>query len=139
MPLLARLFVKTALVYLALALGVGIGLAGGRVVALPGWVGALGPAWVHLLAVGWLTQLIFGVAYWFFPRVSKAEPYGHSGVAWAAFALLNSGLALRVLAEPAVALGAGAAWRWALVASAALQALGVLAFVAYLWPRVRTK
>ncbi len=139
MPFLARLFIKTALGYLAVALVLGIALALGPTATLPGWVALLGPAWIHLLVVGWLTQLIFGVAYWFFPRVSKAEPYGRSGVAWATYALLNAGLVLRAFGEPAVAGGAGGVWRGVLVTSAALQALGVLAFVAYLWPRVRTK
>ena len=135
MPLLARLYIKTALGYLGLALLLGIGLAAG----LPGWMAAFGPAWVHLLVVGWLTQLIFGVAYWLFPRHSRERPYGQPALAWAAFVLLNVGLVLRAVAEPAAAWGGGAGWRAALVASAAAQGLGALAFVVYLWPRVRTK
>ena len=135
MPLLARLYIKTALGYLALALFLGVGLAAG----LPDRVAALGPTWLHLLVVGWLTQLIFGVAYWLFPRHSRERPYGRTGPAWVAFILLNAGLVLRVIAEPAVVWGAGTGWRAALVASAAAQGLGALAFVVYLWPRVRTK
>lgn len=139
MPLLARLYIKTALGYLALALLLGIGLAAGPMGALPARVAALGPAWIHLLVVGWLTQLIFGVAYWLFPRHSREKPYGWTGPAWVAFVLLNTGLILRVIAEPAVVWGGGTGWRAALVASAATQGLGALAFVVYLWPRVRTK
>lgn len=134
MPLLARLYIKTALAYLALALLLGVAIAAGA----PAWAARLGPAWIHLLVVGWLTQLIFGVAYWLFPRHSRERPFGQTAPAWAAFGLLNAGLVLRAVAEPA-AVGGGAAWRAALVASAAAQALGVLAFVAYLWPRVRTR
>jgi hypothetical protein len=134
MPALARLFIKTALAYLALALVLGVALA-----ARPGALGAAGPAHVHLLVVGWLTQLIFGVAYWLFPRHSKERPYGASWLAWATFVALNAGLLLRAAAEPAVAWGGGAGWRAALVAAAALQGLGAVAFAAYLWPRVRTK
>lgn len=139
MPLLARLYIKTALGYLGLALLLGVGLAAGPMTDLPRWVPALGPAWVHLLVVGWLTQLIFGVAYWLFPRVSRERPYGQPAPAWAAFVLLNAGLVLRVFAEPALAMGDGATWRAVLVASAAAQSLGALAFVVYIWPRVRTK
>lgn len=132
MPLLARLLIKTALGYLAGALGLGIGVAAGWP-----WAAGLGPAWVHLLVVGWLTQLIFGVAYWLFPRHSRERPYGYSAPAWAAFGLLNAGLLLRLVAEPMVA--RGGVWPSLLVVSAAAQALGVLAFVGYLWPRVRTR
>jgi hypothetical protein len=139
MPLLARLYVRTALAYLALALLLGVGLAAGPGAGLPGWVAALGPAWVHLLVVGWLTQLIFGVAYWLFPRHSRERPYGRTAPAWAAFFLLNAGLLLRAVAEPAVASGAGPGWRAALLASAAAQAGGALAFVVYVWPRVRAR
>src|SRR5690606_29312518 len=99
MPLLARLLIKTALCYLGLALLLGVGLAAG---VGPG-MAAFGPTWVHLLVVGWLTQLIFGVAFWLFPRHSRERPYGRTAPAWAAYGLLNLGLALRVAAEPAVA------------------------------------
>lgn len=142
MPLLARLYIKTALGYLGLALLVGVGLAAGPAGpggGLPGWAAAFGPAWVHLLVVGWLTQLIFGVAYWLFPRHSRERPYGQPALAWAAFALLNAGLALRAVAEPAIVWSDGPGWRAALVASAAAQGLGALAFIVYVWPRVRTK
>lgn len=139
MPLLARLYIKTALGYLAAALLIGIALAAGQLGAGPRWVAALGPSWVHLLVVGWLTQLIFGVAYWFFPRVSKAQPYGRVAPAWIAYGALNVGLLLRVVAEPVVVWYPVPAWRVVLVLSAVLQALGVAAFVIYLWPRVRTK
>lgn len=135
MPLLARLFIKTALGYLALALLLGVGIAAG----VPSRAAAFGPAWIHLLVVGWLTQLIFGVAYWLFPRHSRERPFGQTAPAWAAFVLLNAGLVLRAIAEPAVAWGGSAGWRTALVVSAAAQALGALAFVVYLWPRVRTR
>lgn len=138
MPLLARLYIKTALAYLGGSLLLGVVLAQGPA-ALPGWTAALGPTWVHLLVVGWLTQLIFGVAFWFFPRYSKEKPHGTTALAWAAYGMLNGGLLLRLVAEPAVTTGAEGPWRALLVLSAALQALGVALFVAYLWPRVRTK
>lgn len=138
MPRLARLFVKTALLYLALGLVIGVTLAAPPDV-LPPWLSASRMAWVHVLVVGWLTQLIFGVAFWFFPRHSRERPYGAEGLAWAAFWLLNAGLLARVVAEPLVLTGGGAAAGVALVASAAAQALGAVLFVVYLWPRVRTK
>jgi hypothetical protein len=34
------------------------------------------PVYLHLFMIGWVTQMIFGVAYWMFPRVSKENPRG---------------------------------------------------------------
>lgn len=98
---------------------------------------ALWPTYVHLLVVGWLTQLIFGVAYWMFPRYSAERPRGSERLGWTTFALLNIGLLLRVIAEPWHALtGQGAAL---LVGSALLQLLAGWTFVANTWPRIRER
>ena len=58
---------------------------------------ATGPAppWAvlhaHLLLVGFLLLLIFGVAFWMFPKVAGQRPGREVG--WVAFALLNAGAA----------------------------------------------
>jgi len=135
-PPLTRWFVKAALVYFVTALLLGILLQAGTVRALPvlqvSW-----PTYVHILVVGWLTQLIFGVAYWLFPRDSAARPRGSERVGWASFALLNVGLLLRIIAEPGAALGHNAAGL--LVGSAVAQFLAGLAFVANTWPRIKER
>ena len=98
---------------------------------------ALWLTYIHLLVVGWLTQLIFGVAYWMFPRYSAERPRGSERLGWATFALLNLGLLLRVIAEPWHALaGQGAAL---LVGSALLQLLAGWIFVVNTWPRIRER
>jgi len=136
MPLLARTFVKTALLYLAAAgIAGGLGLAGRTL----GWaaLAALGPLLPHLLAVGWATQLIAGVALWMFPVVSRERPRGDERPAWGAYAALNLGLLLRAAAEPLL-LWRPAGWLApTLVASAALQAIAAWLLVAALWPRVK--
>lgn len=139
MPLLARLFVKTAFGWLVLALAVGVAMAVGALGRGPAWLAVVGPSQVHLFTMGWLTQLIFGVAYWFFPRVSKARPHGRPGPVWTAYALLNAGLVARTLAEPAVALGGGVEMRTVLVGAAAAQTAAVLLMCAHLWTRVRAR
>lgn len=97
----------------------------------------LWPTYVHLLVVGWLTQLIFGVAYWMFPRYPVERLSGSERLGWATFVLLNLGLLLRVIAEPWHALaGRGAAL---LVSSALLQLLGGWTFVVNTWPRIRER
>jgi hypothetical protein len=70
MPALTRWFLRSALVYLVAALLVGVALALPHGPALD----ALAPVWTHLFMVGWVTQTIFGVAYWMFPRCSWARP-----------------------------------------------------------------
>ena len=132
MPPLAGWYVKTSLAYLGAALLVGVLMVGWPLLHAGAPAGALWPTYLHLLVVGWLTQLIFGVAFWLFPRHSRERPYGYVAPAWAAYVLLNAGLLLRAVAEPALAWSAAPAWRWSLAASALLQALGVLLFVVYI-------
>jgi len=127
-PLISRLLIRCALGYLVAAMVIAAGSA------FPRWA-ALRPTWIHLLVVGWLTQLIFGVAIWLFPRTSGA-PWGNERLAWLGFAGLNLGLLLRLVAEPWLRMEARTTL---LVLSAAGQTIGVMAFVASLWPRVRGK
>jgi quinol-cytochrome oxidoreductase complex cytochrome b subunit len=95
------------------------------------------PTYLHLLVVGWLTQLIFGVAFWLFPKHPSAPPRGSDRLGWTCFVLLNLGLAIRLVAEPLQALGQSFATL--LVASAIAQLLAGWAFVANTWPRVRER
>lgn len=53
--------------------------------------------------VGWVTQMIFGVIYWMFPIITRAQPRGNERLGWAVYILLNVGLLLRVIYEP---------WNW---------------------------
>lgn len=139
MPPLTRWFIKTSLLCLVAALLVGLAQAAPPSLGLPPLVAAAGPVYVHLLAVGWITQMIFGVAYWMFPRHTAERPRGSDGLGIAAYALLNAGLLLRVLAEPPHAVHPTAALGGALVAAALLQWLGGMAFVLNTWPRVKQR
>lgn len=137
MPPITRWLVRGALVCLVAALALGTLVATVPVAEMPPVVGALGPTWVHLLVVGWLTQLAFGVALWMFPRATPEVARWSSPASVVAAVSLWIGLALRVLGEPGVALAPGSAWGWVLVASAVLQTVAAVAFVAAIWPRVR--
>jgi hypothetical protein len=139
MPTLTRWFVKAALAYFVVALLLGLLIAARGVLQLPAIIGSAGPVYFHLLMVGWVTQLIFGVAYWMFPVLSRDRLRGYDWLGWAAFWLLNSGLILRVLFEPMLALRPGPATGWPLVASALFQWLAGLAFVVNTWGRVKGK
>ena len=83
--------------------------------------------------------MIFGVAYWMFPRYSKEQPRGIDGLAVTSFVLLNVGLLLRLVGEPLVSLHPSPAAGRVLVISAVCQWLAGLAFVVNTWPRVKER
>ena len=130
MPRLTRWFIRAGLLYLLTALFLGVGLE----LDPAAFPAGLRPATFHLFVVGWITQLIFGVAHWMFPRASRDRPRGTESVGWAAFALLNGGLLLRLLSEPALGLSGG----W-LAVSGGLQFAGALCWVLLIWPRVKER
>jgi hypothetical protein len=138
MPLVTRWFVRSALLWLLSALASGILLASGAAARMPGTGLVLPyPTYLHLLTVGWLTNLVFGVATWMFPRHTADQPRGSDTLAWASYAGLNAGLLLRLVSEPAQLAGAGG--RSLLLLSAGLQLIGGWAFVLNIWPRVKAK
>lgn len=136
MPPLTRWYIKSGLLYLVIALFLALALAWPKA---PPLIRAMNPVFFHLFLVGWVTQMIFGVIYWMFPIISRANPRGHTGMGWASYALLNGGLLLRVLAEPLNTLRPGQIWSWLLILSALTQWLAVVLFLLLAWPRVREK
>ncbi len=137
MPTLTRWLIKTALAYLAAALLLGVGVALRPLGLAPDVIGGLGPVYFHLLMVGWVTQLIFGVAHWMFPKASPDKPRGDERVMWLVYGLLNAGLVLRAVSEPFVAVNI--TFGWLLAAAALLQWLAGLGAVWSLWGRVKVK
>ena len=136
MPALTRWFVKSAMLCLIAALALSILMQSSLSAQVP-LLRVLWPTYLHLLVVGWLTQLIFGVAFWMFPKHPSAPPRGNDRLGWTCFALLNLGLAIRIVAEPLQALGHSCAAL--LVASAVTQLLAGWTFVANTWARVRER
>lgn len=130
MPTVVRWYVKTAMLYLAASLALGVWIATGR-------GGQWGPTYLHLFLVGWVTQLIFGVAIWMLPTLSKAHPRGYEGLNWAVYGLLNVGLVLRAVAEPLLAGGRTMVLGALLVLAALAQWLAGVLFVLNAWGRVR--
>jgi len=139
MPPLTRWFVKSALVCFIVALVVGVTLAARGLFNVPPLISALQPVYFHLLMVGWVTQLIFGIAFWLFPKFSRDQPRGSERLGWASFALLNGGLLLRVIGEPLAATTNGPQAGWLIALSAVLQWLAGMAFVINSWARVKEK
>lgn len=138
MPPLTRWFVKTSFIYLTLAL-----IAGLLIEIQSIWkfdaLGGLFPVYIHLFVLGWITQLIFGVVFWMFPKYSAEKPRRSEALAWWTYALLNIGLILRVFAEPIHSTQPNALSAWTLVISAIMQFLAGLTFVINSWGRVKVK
>ena len=139
MPPLTRWYIRLAFAYLVLALLTGTTAAARQPLGLPSIIAAFGPVAVHLFVVGWITQMIFGVAYWMFPRRSAELPRGDPAPAIATLVLINAGLLLRLVAEPWHAVRPSGAAAALLVASAGAQWLAGLAFVWQMWPRVKER
>ena len=135
----ARVFIRTALVYLLAAFLVGALVLVNQGLDLDQRLGALQPVFYHLLMVGWATQLICGVALWMFPSFSRENPHGDQRLGWVTYATLNAGLLLRVLAEPLFAWTGAPLWGWGLALSALFQVVAVWAFIAAIWPRVKVR
>jgi hypothetical protein len=139
MPPLTRYFIKSSMIYLAVALLLGVAVEARAPLGLPPGLNTLRPVYFHLFMVGWVTQLIFGVIYWMFPKASPDRPHGSESANWATFGLLNAGLALRVVSEPLGALRPEAIWGWLLAISALLQWLAGVLFVLNAWGRVKVR
>ena len=138
MPRLTRWFLRSGLV--CLLFGLGLGVAQPAVFSSSPWAAALWPIQLHLLTVGWLTQLIFGVAWWLFPRAPSGPLRGNEWAAWTAFWCLQTGLIIRVVLEPLRMVGDGpVATRPLLVLSGVLHFVAAVAFVFAIWPRVRER
>lgn len=139
MPLLTRLYIKASFLFLALALLSGVLITGARIWSAPPWVSSLSPVYFHLFLVGWVTELIFGVAYWMFPKVSRESYHGSPFLSWGTFLLLNIGLLLRVIGEPWLTLSPHPGPKILVISSAALQFTAGIFFVINTWKRVKLR
>jgi hypothetical protein len=139
MPLLTRWYIRSAFVYLAAALLLAILLALPLSMNVPVFIRAMNPAYFHLFLVGWVTQMIFGVIFWMFPIITRAQPRGNERLGWASYILLNVGLLLRVVAEPLTTVRSETGVGWLLAVSALLQWLAAVLFVILAWPRIKDK
>jgi hypothetical protein len=92
--------------------------------------------------VGWLVNIVIGIALWMLPlnreRFPTTQGRYPTAVVCACFVLLNSGLVLRLIAEPWYQLGGNTPVAAALLALAAIaQPAAIALFVCVAWQRVR--
>ncbi len=135
----ARFFIRTALVWLAIAIFVLALMLLNQGFDIDARISALQPVMYHLLMVGWGTQLIGGVALWMFPPFTKAQPRGNESLGWVTYVALNIGLTLRLVAEPLNAITPSPVFAVMLAVSALLQVVAIWCLVFQLWPRVKER
>jgi nitric oxide reductase large subunit len=131
-----RLFIKTAIAYLVLGVGLGGWLLVRKAVSGEGGSHDLALVHTHLVLVGFMLMMVMGVSLWMFPRrpgMGK-EVLAKDPLAWGTYLLLNAGLLLRMVSEPLLPLPPA---RVTLGLAALLQVAGVLLFVRGIWGRVR--
>lgn len=134
MPRIARTFIKTGLIFFLISLLLGIAIEiqsiTSSVLVLLFW---------HTLMVGWVTQIIFGVSIWMFPGRKRDESVGAQIWGWLTYSFLNTGLILRIIAEPMLTYSIHPIWKVLVASSAVLQMAGGITYVIEMWSRVQSR
>lgn len=139
MPLVARLFLRTGIVYLALTFVFGAALLILEAASRPApFVVAIEHG--HMGFVGWLVNTVIGVALWLLPLNRRAFPQTQGRypdfAARAAFVLLNVGLPLRLIVEPLYFAHTSFLFSVLLIVSAVFQLAAILTVAWIVWKRV---
>jgi heme/copper-type cytochrome/quinol oxidase subunit 1 len=134
---LVRRYIKTAIGFLI----VGLGIGGWMIVRREIWQQYPSPyevsAHTHAILVGFVMMMIMGVALWLFPRPERTDTRYRPAVAAAAYWCVTVGTAARVLGELLRTTVADGWLRWTVVASAFLQIAGIALFFHTMWSRIR--
>ena len=133
---LVRRYLRTAIAFLALGVGLGVWLMVAREfgTAVPM---RLRSAHTHALLVGFVMLMITGVALWMFPRPRPEDQVFRPGLAALAWWGIAGGTGVRVALEVTLSPLPTLPWRVALVTAGVVQALGMLLFFATMWTRIR--
>jgi heme/copper-type cytochrome/quinol oxidase subunit 1 len=134
---IVRRFLKTAILFLAVGLGLGLWMMIVRELELrlPG--SYLVSAHTHAILVGFVMMMIFGVALWLFPRPSKEDTRYTPRAAEAAYWLVTVGTAARIAGELARPYTNAMEVRVATLVAGVLQVAGIAVFFYTMWSRIR--
>ena len=139
MPKLSRWFIKAGMIYFFVGLAMASLLLAQPVMGWSSQLQVFRPVYLHFLFIGWISQLIMGVGYWMFPKQSKENPRGNERLGWGVFILLNLGLVLRAIGEPAVILMPEAGLGWTLAVAAVCLLLAGWGFILNSWGRIKER
>jgi hypothetical protein len=141
MPFESRLFIKTGAVYLVLTFIVGAVLLALAAIDRPAPF-IVSVEHGHMGFVGWLVNMVIGVAFWMFPldreRFPEMQGRYPSRAPLLCYYLLNIGLVMRLVLEPAAQLSSARnVLAIPVAASGVLQLLAIFIFVGIIWHRTR--
>lgn len=129
MPRLSVWMIRTALLHLLAGFTIGALLLANKGILIHPLLWRLLPIHIELLLLGWTLQLALGVAFWILPRFQNERP--RTGLAWAAYLLLNTGIGL-------VAGGVvWTAWPLLLFWGRLIEVAAVTTFAIHAWPRIK--
>lgn len=140
MPVASALFVKSAWTWFVAGIALGAALAFHKATGWrPDLAARIYSTHVHLLLVGFVAQWIMGIAFWLYPRGERTGFAPHHRRVLVAWALLNTGVLARAVAEAMVlspALQTWKAWWGVYLAATGFQALAGLLYVTAIWGRI---
>jgi cbb3-type cytochrome oxidase subunit 1 len=134
---LVRRYLKTAIVFLAVGLLIGVWMQAERDLLghYPGTYER--SAHTHAILVGFVMMMILGVALWLFPRPAKEDARYTPALAEAAYWLVTVGTGTRVAGELARPFTGALVIRIATFAAGLLQVIGLGLFFYTMWSRIR--
>jgi uncharacterized protein involved in response to NO len=134
---LVRRYLKTAIGFLCVGLGIGGWMIAGRELAGAAPNPYVASAHTHVLFVGFVMMMIMGVALWLFPRPEKSDEQYDPRLAAFAYWLLTTATAARVVGE---LMRSNVSYIWlrlGIVATGFLQILAIGIFFYTMWSRIR--
>lgn len=139
---LVRRYLKTAVAFLAIGLGIGGWLIERREIAGAAPDPYLVSAHTHAIFVGFVMMMIMGVALWLFPRPEKTDVHYDPRLAALAYWLVTIGTTARVSGEVmrSALFGMSMSYMWlriSIVVAGFLQACGLGVFFFTMWTRIR--
>ena len=134
---LVRRFIKTAIAFL----GIGLAIGGWMVVRRELYGRFPNPyetsAHTHAILVGFVMMMILGVALWMFPRPERDDTRYTPKAAEAAYWILASGTAARVVSELMRPVSSHIALRWVVTIASLAQIVAIGLFFHTMWSRIR--
>ena len=134
---LVRRFLKTGIAFLGIGLILGTWMMIRRELSGVYPSNYLISAHTHAILVGFVMMMILGVALWLFPRPDKEDQRYKPRAAEAAYWLLASGTAVRLIGELLRDASSSVPLRWVVVAAGLSQVLGIGLFFFTMWSRIR--
>ena len=134
---LVRRFLKTAIVFLGVGLGLGVWMMGERELFVRAPTPYMVSAHTHAILVGFVMMMILGVALWLFPRPAKEDTRYTPRAASTAYWMLTIGTGARIAGELSRAEISSAWLRGVVFIAGLVQTLAVGLFFFTMWSRIR--